>query len=61
MSDKSTTMAVRVPHELRDRLQELARRDKRTLSQFCRIILEEYADAHMGQDMGQAGEDRKNR
>ncbi len=46
MSDKSTTLAIRVPHELRDRLAEIARLEKRTLSQLGRIVLEEYADEY---------------
>jgi predicted HicB family RNase H-like nuclease len=44
MSGKSITIGVRVNHELHDKLKAMATADKRTLSQFCNLILAEYVE-----------------
>ena len=43
MQEKSTvTISIRLTPELRDRLQAIADRDERTLSQVCMRILRDY-------------------
>jgi predicted transcriptional regulator len=39
---KSTTITVRVSHDLFERLKALADRRDRTLSQLCMLILRDY-------------------
>jgi predicted transcriptional regulator len=42
MDGKSVTISVRMPHDLRDKLQALAEQRDRTLSQLCMLILRDY-------------------
>lgn len=42
MSGKAVTIGIRVPEELRDKLQQLADQRDRTLSQLCMLILRDY-------------------
>ncbi len=42
MDAKSRTIGIRVNHALYERLEAMAKADKRTLSQFCNLILAEY-------------------
>jgi predicted transcriptional regulator len=43
MQEKSTvTISIRLTPELRDKLQAIADRDERTLSQVCMRILRDY-------------------
>ena len=44
MSGKSITVGVRVNHELHGKLKAMAKADKRTLSQFCNLILAGYVE-----------------
>jgi predicted transcriptional regulator len=38
------TLAIRVPQELRDRLQRIADSERRPMSQLARNVLEDYAN-----------------
>ena len=42
MTGKSMTIGVRVDPELYKKLKAMASKDKRTLSQFCKLVLAEY-------------------
>jgi predicted transcriptional regulator len=42
MDGKSVTISVRIPHDLRDKLQALAEQRDRTLSQLCMLVLRDY-------------------
>ena len=44
MSGKSITVGVRVNHELHGKLKAMAKADKRTLSQFCNLVLAGYVE-----------------
>lgn len=44
MEGKAVTIGIRVPEELRDRLMDLANADRRTLSQYCMLILRDYVE-----------------
>ena len=43
MDPKSTTITVRVSHELAELLKALAEQEERTLSQYCMLILRRHA------------------
>jgi predicted transcriptional regulator len=47
MDPKSTTITVRVSHELAEQLKEFADREERTLSQYCRIALKHHVDERL--------------
>ena len=47
MEGKSVTIGVRVPEELRDILAELAKEDRRTLSQYAMLVLKDHAEKVM--------------
>jgi predicted DNA-binding protein len=38
------TLSVRVPQPLREQLEELALQDRRPLSNFVRLVLQDYAE-----------------
>jgi predicted DNA-binding protein len=42
---KSTTITVRVSHELFERLKALSEQEERTLSQYCMLVLRRHAAA----------------
>jgi predicted transcriptional regulator len=44
---KSVTIGIRVDEGLRDELERLATADRRTLSQFCALILRDFADGRL--------------
>jgi predicted transcriptional regulator len=43
MDPKSTTITIRVSHELHETLKELAEEEERTLSQYCMLVLKKHA------------------
>jgi len=43
---KDTPLAFRIPADLKKRLQELARREARSISQVCEILLRLGVDAY---------------
>lgn len=51
---KSTSVNVRMTEELRDQLQKLADANRRTLSDYIRLLLEEHVEAHREQAEGAA-------
>lgn len=47
MRGKSVTIGIRVDEGLRDELERLATADRRTLSQFCALILRDFTDGRL--------------
>lgn len=45
MEGKTITVSVRMPPELRDRLQAMAEENDRTLSQLCMLVLRDFVKA----------------
>jgi predicted HicB family RNase H-like nuclease len=43
MDPKSTTITIRVSHELHEMLRALAEEEERTLSQYCMLVLRRHA------------------
>ena len=50
MDEKTVTVGVRMPPELRDRLKAMADADRRTLSQFCYFILQDFVRSRAEDD-----------
>ena len=44
MKRKNQTMAMRINAEIREKLEKLAEKDRRTLSDYCRIVLEKHIE-----------------
>jgi predicted DNA-binding protein len=57
---RTTSVNVRMTDQLREALQRLADANKRTLSDYVRLVLEEHADAHEERP-GDASRERKSR
>ena len=47
MQGKSVSLGVRVPEELKDRLTELAKQERRTVSQLVMLILTDYIEGRL--------------
>jgi predicted DNA-binding protein len=57
---RTTSVNVRMTDELRHELQRLAIANKRTLSDYVRIVLEEHAETQR-ERQSDAGKDRRTR
>jgi predicted DNA binding CopG/RHH family protein len=44
MSDKSTTVTVRLSHELAEKLKRLAEAEERTVSQYVRLLIKRHVE-----------------
>ena len=47
MRGKSEALGIRVPSELRVWLEQRAAQERRTVSQLCRLILEDFAEGRL--------------
>jgi predicted transcriptional regulator len=52
MDPKSTTITVRVSHDLAETLKNLAEQEERTLSQYCMLVLRRHAREQLRKNAG---------